>query len=113
MEYRQQSYDDRKVFLGNLAYQTKRDLLHWLDANGWTITNRSKFHLVPKGGLVHIVRASGRVAVLRFELNKTSEGRQGVRGRVAGAPWEPERPEMGLRLSSPFWIMGVPIPKPC
>ena len=82
MEYRQQSDEDRKVFLGNLAYLSQMELLHWLDSNHWSIANRSPY-MVPKGDLVNIVRASGTVVGLSFELLKGQRGGgHRVRGRV-------------------------------
>ena len=73
MEFRQQSDEDRKVFLGNLADLSQMELLDWLDSNNWSIANRSPY-MVPKGDLVNIVRASGTVVGLSFELSKASDG---------------------------------------
>ena len=80
MEFRQQSDEDRKVFLGNLADLSQMELLNWLDSNKWSIANRSPF-VVPKGDLVNLVRASGTVVGLRLELNKTSEVGRAAAGR--------------------------------
>ena len=81
MGYRQQSDEDREAFRGNIAYLSQMELLHWLDYNHWSIANRAPY-MVPKGDLVNIVRASGTVVGLSFELSKASEGGHRVRGRV-------------------------------
>ena len=82
MEFRQQSDEDRKVFLGNLADLSQMELLNWLDSNKWSIANRSPF-VVPKGDLVNLVRASGTVGGLSFRaLKRPARGGHRVRGRV-------------------------------